>query len=140
VTENRKKSRENRFSFALSYTPTDTQAESSPRRKLTESLEFTCTNHQVLSIWLDGLSFLLEKPVVGESRVIADRIADIGVKVRLMDFALNECKIPEEGVEIPEACANHDYVFDERDLFGAYEMEDEDDRDSEKFVIDVSFE
>jgi hypothetical protein len=141
VTEHRKKSRETtRYSFVLSYTPSEPQNDASPRRKLTESLEFTSVDQQLHSFWLDGLSFLLDKPIVGESRKIIEMIADLGVKVRLMDFATYECKIPEEGGDIPEEIDNYEFVFDEKELYGAYEMGDEEGRNCEQLVVDVCFE
>lgn len=147
MTEKKKKAKENspRHSFSLIFQPTAGQGQ--PSRK-PETLEFVSGSVNTFTIWLDGFSHLLGMNRAagvnwnqGTTARMVSRMADLEVKIRLMDLAAHEIKLPQDIATPRELQPQHDheYVFDGPDLFGAYEVAD-DVNSGEQVVVSVSFE
>lgn len=130
------------YSFGLAYTIPDDVESDTKRGKLPDTLDFSTDDKELYSIWVDGLSHLLGKPLSSYSRDIIEKLTDLGVKVRLLDFTASELKIPNDDIEFPAKSdvLEHGFVFDERELYGSYEMDNEERKDeNDLLVLNVAF-
>ncbi|KAH9391413.1 Engulfment and cell motility protein 3 [Tyrophagus putrescentiae] len=77
---------------------------------LPRSLCFVASNGEIYDCWVDGLSALLDRPMVSsEAEKDAQMLLELDIKLRLLD--IEGISIPERAPEVPPPPANYDFAL-----------------------------
>lgn len=83
---------------------------SSASSVFSRNLCFVASNGEIYDCWVDGLSALLEKPMLSsEAEKDAQMLLELDIKLRLLD--IEGISIPERAPEVPPPPANYDFAY-----------------------------